>query len=256
VIVSAANSQSVAGESTDDARPAGAEGAEKESASKKRPKPFLAAYTSMARSMVYRGYAFPEAVLLLEFATFNIFTGVEIAREGKSKHWAVNLLDGVRGVTGALIGLAAFTVVAVVLRLLVRAAAKDAQNAADMVGGLIFFAGLAIFMFLLAVFAATFQARRRARQIDQMTNDELRAEAESKKWNVVLTRGQVKKVTVDPPPNNDLGKKFAAELRFETAAGKWKFLLPTKRDVKALVKGLRTVLGQDRVGVGAEVEIE
>src|SRR5262249_60964225 len=101
---------------------------------------------SMARWMVYRGYAFPDVVLLLEFAAFNIFTGAEIAREGKSKHWAVNVLDGVRGVTGAVIGAAAFTVVAVVLRLVVRAAAKDLQNAADIVGGLIFFTGLAIFL--------------------------------------------------------------------------------------------------------------
>jgi hypothetical protein len=146
--------------------------------------------------------------------------------------------------------------VAVVLRLVVRAAGKDLQNAADIVGGLVFFTGLAIFIFLMAVFGATFQAKRRARQIDEMTNDELRAEAASKKWNAVIASGEVKKAIVDPPPQSDLGKNFVAELRFETAAGKWKFLLPTKRDVKAVVKGLRTVLGQDRVGIGVDIGAE
>src|SRR5262245_34303496 len=219
----------------------------KELASGKRPKPFVAVYSTMARTLVHRGYAFPDAVLLLEFAGFNIFTGYEVAREGKSKHLLVNVLAGVKGIFGALAGAAVFTVAAVLVRLVVRMAGKDLDNAADMLGGLIFLVGLALCLFVLAVFSVTFQARRRARQIDAMTDDELRAEVEANKKSVAITRDEVKKALIDPPPKNDFGKNFVAELRFETEAGKWNFLLPTKKDAKAAAKGLRNVLGEKRV---------
>lgn len=232
-----------------------ADGAQ-EGATRKRPKPFVATYSSMARSMVYRGYAFPDAVLLLEFAAFNIFTGFDIAREGKSKNWAVNLLDGVHGIVGALTGMTAFTVAAVLTRIVLRAASDNLKDAGDMVGVLIFAFGLALFIFLLAVFGATFQARKRAAQIDAMTDDELHAEAESNKRNVAIRPGEVKKVTIDPPPASDLAKNFVATLKFETDAGKWKFLLPTRRDLKALVKGLRAVLDEKQLSIAVEAGMD
>jgi hypothetical protein len=104
------------------------------------------------------------------------------------------------------------------------------------------------------------QMAKRQEELDPMTIDQLRAQADGDKTSFRVTPDNTTDARIGPPTtgiwaNKDIEAAIAGHLYFRhDRAGKWDLMLLTNADAKAAIRALRHVLGKRNVDVSLRVK--
>jgi hypothetical protein len=135
---------------------------------------------------------------------------------------------------------------------------QEGQNVTDLIGLILTFGAV---MAVAAIVAMTSGIRRivkRCKELDAMSREDLREEAEIDKWSFCATAQDITDVSIDSHDSAGGGRSgSAARLTFtHDPTGKWKLSLLKMKDARAAARAFRQILGKDNVEVNVLLKRE
>jgi hypothetical protein len=222
---------------------------------------FLAVFQSAWRgSRIFRVYPGRDELLFIDVGPIVVFIDVDMARRIDTTHWAIKAAGALKAGVVTCVG-GSFVVVAVLLRLLIRAALDNPSQAVDLLTGIAAVAVLAVVMLIVAVTSSVRRIVKRVAQLDALTEKGLRAEVGLDKWSFRASADDLSDVSIDPVSTSAvLGAREggpAARLSFtHYPTGKWKLNLVRSKDTKAAVRAFRQLLGPGELTVNIKTKVE
>jgi hypothetical protein len=212
---------------------------------------FLAVFeSSLTGSRIYRAYMEPDGISFVFAGPLMVFIDPEVARGKEHGDWKTKAAEALKGGVVAVGGVLVLVAI-IILRMAARLALNDrAADATDMIVlPLIIFIAVVV-MVVVATTTAVRRLTNRLKQLEAMSPEELREQAESEKQSFRVTAENTSDVRIDPPARKTGQRNPAVRLSIRhEPTGKWKLNLLSVKDVRRAARAFRQILGKDGVEV-------